>query len=136
LKISEAVQMDEGKIIQKKKVWRYQKPYKWTKERSYKRKRTKRQITIFNISHRKLKIEYHEPHKNWERTHVPRKDDQFLLYWWQSNVDKSCMKKRFDCDFTTNRTYLLIWVYPTIFIIVNIKICVYLIVWIGCKSNQ
>jgi hypothetical protein len=52
--------MDEGKIIQKK--------------------RTKRQITIFNISHRKLKIEYHEPHKNWERTHVPRKDDQFLLY--------------------------------------------------------
>ena len=50
------------------------------RKRSYKRKRTKRQTTIFNISHRKLKIEYHEPHKNWERTHVPRKDDQFLLY--------------------------------------------------------
>jgi hypothetical protein len=44
-----------------------------------KRKRTKRQATIYKTLHRKLKMEQHEPTKNRGLTSVLPKGKQFLL---------------------------------------------------------
>ena len=51
-----------------------------------KRKRTTGQNMMYKSLHIKLKIEQHEPSKNWERTRVLRKSVQFLLHMCTHHV--------------------------------------------------